>query len=47
MFKSAATVAARAGLRNEALLAHVLGKQRLAERVVNLMGTGVIQVLTL
>ena len=40
-------VLARAGLGDDALLAHALGKQALAERVVDLVRAGVQQVFAL
>ena len=40
-------VLAGAGLGDDPLLAHALGQQRLAERVVDLVGAGVEQVLAL
>ncbi len=36
-----------AGLRDDAGLAHALGEQRLAEHVIDLVRTGVVQILTL
>ena len=41
------TVLAGAGLRDHAGLAHALDQQGLAERVVDLVGAGVVQILTL
>ena len=38
---------ARAGLGDDARLAHALGEQRLAEHVVDLVGAGVAEVLAL
>ena len=38
---------ARARLRNDAALAHASREQRLAERVVDLVGPGVVQILAL
>ena len=38
---------ARAGFRDDALLAHALRQQALAQRVVDLVGAGVQQVFTL
>ena len=38
---------AGAGLRDDALLAHALGEQRLAQDIVDLVGAGVTQVLSL
>ena len=40
-------VLAGAGLGDEALLAHALGQQRLAEHVVDLVRPGVVEVLAL
>ena len=37
----------RPGLRDDALFAHPLGQQGLAERVVDLVGSGVVEVLAL
>ena len=41
------TVLTGTGLRNDLLLAHVLGKERFAHTVVQFMGAGVVQILTL
>ena len=41
------TVLTGAGLRDDAGLAHALDQQRLAQRVVDFVGTGVVEVLTL
>ena len=40
-------VLAGPGFRNDAFFAHVLGQQRLANRIVYLVRTGVIQILPL
>jgi hypothetical protein len=40
-------VLTRAGLRDHPRLAHLLGEQRLAQHVANLVGAGVVQVLAL
>ena len=40
------TVLPCTGFGNDALLAHALGEQRLADHVVDLVGTGVGQILT-
>ena len=39
------TVLPRAGLRDQLLLAHPLGQQPLTQAVVDLVGTGVVEVL--
>ena len=41
------SVLTRAGLGDHALLAHALGEQALAERVVDLVRTGVVEILAL
>ena len=40
-------VLTRAGLGDDALLAHLLGKERLAHRVVDLVRAGVVEILAL